>query len=449
MKVRTRFAPSPSGFLHLGGGRTALYNWLLARKHGGQFVIRVEDTDQARSTEKSKDVILNNLRWLNLDWDEGPEVGGDYGPYFQSERTEIYDSYLQKLEDGGHVEEDENGAIRFKVPDKDITVNDLVSGDVTVNLKVQGSTRFDAELKKEVEADPNFIIRRPDGSYIFHFVNVVDDIEMEISHVVRGKDHLTNTTKHIALFEALDKPIPEYAHIPLTLNLDGTKMSKRDQGALLDKYEEQGYLPSAVNNYMALLGWSDKDEREIFLDIDELIKAFDLDRINSANSKFDETKCKWVNAEHIKAQSPEDLLTASAPFLEKANIDPDDDRVPASLELARERAETLTAVPTVIAPAFFDEITYDPASVKKVKDKAVIEKLADSLAANDDWTVDGIKTSIKEAAKEQGAKMGAFMLPCRVATMGSTQGADLVPMLVLMGKDKVIARLQKFPEQMG
>lgn len=451
MSVRTRFAPSPTGFLHIGGARTALYNWLYAKRHGGQFILRVEDTDAERSTDDSMNVILDGLKWLGLDWDEGPALGGnesrgDRGPYRQSKRVDIYDRYLAKLEEAGLVYEDE-GAIRFKVPDKTITVNDQVCGDVSVNLKEQGSTRFDPETKQEVPANPDIVIKRPNGGYIFHFVNVVDDIEMGITHVIRGEDHLSNTPKHLALFEAFGVEPPTFAHIPLNLNQNGSKMSKRDQGALIHEYQENGFLPDAVNNYMALLGWSGKDDQEIF-SFEELQQRFDLDGINKSNSKFDYDKCLWVNGEHLKQLSPEDLATASAPFLEKAGIPTDDARVPAALELARERAQLLSEVPGVIATIFADTVEYDDAAVEKVVSRDgmadVIQALITGLEGVSDWNADVIKPAIGVAAESIGAKMGALMMPCRVAVMGAMGGADLVPVLELLGKEEVIKRLQGF-----
>ncbi|MDF1810655.1 MAG: glutamate--tRNA ligase [Verrucomicrobiales bacterium] len=450
MTVRTRFAPSPTGFLHIGGARTALYNWLYARKHGGKFVIRVEDTDAARSTDASQSIILDGLRWLGLEWDEGPDAGGDNGPYFQSQRHEIYQAYLQKLKDSDLVYDDD-GAVRFRVPDKEITVNDAICGTVTVNLKKTGSTRWDPEAKKEVEANPDIVIRRPDGSFIFHFVNVVDDIEMGITHVIRGEDHLSNTPKHIALYEAFGSDLPTFAHIPLNLNKDGSKMSKRDQGALIHEYIENGFLPAAVNNYMALLGWSSGSDRELYFSLDEILEDFDLKGVNSSNSKFDFEKCKWMNAEHIKALPADKFLQRSAPFLESEGIDPKDSRVPACLELARERAETLADITKVILPVFTDNLEYDQPSVEKVVSKdgmaEVLSTLATHLAECGDWTTDGIKASIQAAAESLDLKMGAFMFPCRVATMGSTAGADLVPMLELIGQDRVVSRIRDFKEK--
>lgn len=446
MTVRTRFAPSPTGFLHIGGARTALYNWLYAKRHGGTFLLRVEDTDADRSTTESMQIILDGLRWLGLEWDEGPGVGGPCGPYFQSERVEIYDRYLAKLEAAGLVYEDE-GAIRFRVPDKLITVSDLVCGEVSTNLKEAGSRRYDADLKREVEANPDIVIKRPNGGYIFHFVNVVDDIEMAITHVIRGEDHLSNTPKHLALFEAFGVTPPQFAHIPLNLNPSGTKMSKRDQGALIHEYQEAGFLPEGVNNYMALLGWSAKDDQEIF-SMEELKSRFDLSGVNSSNSKFDFDKCRWVNGEHLKRLTTEEFEQLAGPFLAKAGIDPEDPRVPAALGLARDRVQTLGEVPAIIATIFADSVTYDEASVAKVKEKAdlaaVIKALITSLEAASDWSIDGIKAAVTSGAESLGVKMGALMLPCRVATMGSTSGADLVPVLVLLGKEETVKRLRGF-----
>ncbi|MCB1065213.1 MAG: glutamate--tRNA ligase [Verrucomicrobiae bacterium] len=449
MPVRTRFAPSPTGFLHIGGARTALYNWLFARHHGGTFVLRVEDTDTARHNEEGLGKILEGLRWLGLTWDEGPGVGGDAAPYYQSERQEIYDRYLAKLQSEDKVYEDD-GAMRFRVPDRTFTVEDQICGSVSVNLHEQGSNRWDAELKQDVESNPDLVVRRPDGSYIFHFVNVVDDIEMGITHVIRGEDHLSNTPKHLALFDAFGVAPPIYAHIPLNLNQDGTKMSKRDQGALIHEYIENGFLPDAVNNYMAMLGWSSKDDQEIF-SMEDLQGRFDLDGINRSNSKFDYEKCLWVNGEHLKRLEPSALLAAAAPFFEASGIDPTDPRLPQGLELARERAQRLSDMPGLVKPAFVKELDYDADAVAKVASREgiaeVLSALGSALSGVDDWSDESIKSAIHAAADGLGQKMGAFMLPCRVATMGGTSGPDLVPMLTMMGKDLVVNRISGFAQR--
>lgn len=451
MTVRTRFAPSPTGFLHIGGARTALYNWLYARSQGGTFLLRVEDTDAERSTEDSIRVILDGLKWLGLDWDEGPGVGGPHGPYFQSQRVAIYDRYLEKLQNLGLVYEDE-GAIRFRVPDKTITVRDAVCGEVSVNLKEAGSRRYDADLRREVEANPDIVIKRPNGGYIFHFVNVIDDIEMEITHVIRGEDHLSNTPKHLALFEAFGVEPPCFAHIPLNLNPSGTKMSKRDQGALIHEYQEGGFLPAGVNNYMAMLGWSSKDDQEIFT-IEELTRRFDLSGINSSNSKFDYEKCRWVNAEHLKRLKPDALAAAAAPFLTKAGIAPADPRVPAALGLARERVQVLGEIPAIIGTIFAGTASYDPEAVAKVTAKgdlaASLDALSSAFGAVETWEDDAIKAAITAAAESLGVKMGALMLPTRVAITGAASGADLVPVIRLIGKEGSLARLAAFRASLG
>src|SRR5882724_610402 len=280
MKPRVRFAPSPTGYLHIGGARTALFNWLYARHTGGTFVLRIEDTDAARNSQEAVDVILNGLRWLGLDWDEGPLTDdatgpskGDRGPYFQSQRKANYQARVEALLSHGLAYESE-GAIKFKMTREPILIPDLVVGDVL------------RKLTDREEMDPDFVIVRSDGQPVFHFVNVVDDLEMGITHVIRGEDHLSNTAKHIAVFRAFGVEPPKYAHIPLILNADGSKMSKRDQGASLTSYMEEGFAPEAVVNFLCLLGCSPKDNREK-LSLAEVVERFDLPHILRHNAKFD------------------------------------------------------------------------------------------------------------------------------------------------------------------
>ncbi|MEI6085827.1 MAG: glutamate--tRNA ligase family protein, partial [Verrucomicrobiota bacterium] len=291
MNVRVRFAPSPTGFLHIGSVRTALFNWLYARHTGGTLVLRIEDTDTARNTEQSLNTILDGLKWLGLNHDEGP--------YFQSQRAEIYRQRVQQLVAAGLAYE-RDGAIRFKMTREPIVMNDLIAGKVTRELG-------DREVN-----DPDFVIVRSDGNPVFHFVNVVDDLEMKITHVIRGEDHLSNTPKHIALFRAFGVEPPQYAHLPMILNIDGTKMSKSDPDAAkarlasLVGYIEDGYLPEAVRNYLCLLGWSPKDDRQV-LPIEEVIAKFDLPQILRHNAKFDVAKLEWMNGQYINLLSAEEL----------------------------------------------------------------------------------------------------------------------------------------------
>ena len=281
MSARVRFAPSPTGYLHIGGARTALFNWLYARHTGGQFVLRIEDTDEQRNTPEAIGVILDGLRWLGLDWDEGPANNVPEGPFFQSQRGEIYRQHVAELREKDLAYEDE-GAIRFRMPREATTIHDLICGNVV----------------RERE-QPDFVIVRSDGKPVFHLVNVVDDIDMGITHVIRGEDHLSNTAKHIALFRAFDVEPPSFAHIPLILNADGSKMSKRDEGASLETWQQSGSVPEAVVNYLSLLGWSPKDDSEI-MSVEEIVKRFDLPQINRANARFDVEKMHWVNYEHLR-----------------------------------------------------------------------------------------------------------------------------------------------------
>jgi len=295
--IRVRFAPSPTGYLHIGGARTALFNWLFARHHGGTFILRIEDTDTQRNSQEAIDVILRGLSWLGLDWDEGPTSGdpdapgrGGRGPYFQSRRGAIYARRIQELRDKG-LAYDRDGAVFFRMSREAVTIPDLIIGDVH------------RPLTDREEADPDWVLVRSDGTPVFHLVNVVDDLEMGITHVIRGEDHLANTAKHLALFRAFGVEPPKYAHIPLILNPDGSKMSKRDHGAHVTNYEDDGFTPEAVLNYLALLGWSPADGKE-FLPVPELVARFGLDRVNRSPAKFDVKKLEALHFEHTRTLAP-------------------------------------------------------------------------------------------------------------------------------------------------
>src|SRR5438874_6066224 len=314
MNVRVRFAPSPTGFLHIGGARTALFNWLYARHTGGTFILRIEDTDEARNTQEAVEVILNGLRWLGLEWDEGPLTGdpegpsqGDRGPYFQSQRAGIYHKRVQELREKGFAYH-QDGAVKFKMTREPVVIPDLVVGNVS------------RELTDREKLDPDFVIVRSDGQPVFHLVNVVDDLEMGITHVIRGEDHLSNTAKHMMLFRAFGVEPPKYAHIPLILNQDGTKMSKRDQGASLTGYMQEGYAPEAVVNYLCLLGWSPKDNREV-VPVQDVVQMFDLPHILRHNARFDRDKLDWLNGEYIRLMSNERFYELAAPALARAGFD--------------------------------------------------------------------------------------------------------------------------------
>lgn len=432
MTVRTRFAPSPTGYLHVGGARTALFNWLFARRHGGEFILRVEDTDEARNTEAARQAIFDGMDWLGLDWDEGPGKGGAHGPYFQSERKAIYDSWFQKLVDAGRVYED-GGAWRFRFERKPITMTDLVCGEVTIDYRDESNT-------------PDMVVKRSDGSYVFHFVNVVDDLEMEVTHVIRGEDHLMNTPKHLQLIEAFGGKAPQYAHIPLILNQDGSKMSKRDAGAAVGDYPRQGFLPDAVVNFIALVGWNSKTEDEIFTP-QELIERFSLEGVNRAPARFDIEKCAWVNLQHIAKMDVSSFAKAARPFVEQAGL-PIPENFEAIAGSVKEKVRLLQEVPAAVDFLLQDEFTYDEDALIKVKANAQLPTILTMLAATfsvlSEWSADAAKQALADVAKEAGAKPGQLMFPLRVALSGRPHGPDLGDILNLLGRERSVVRLNRF-----
>jgi glutamyl-tRNA synthetase len=435
--VRVRFAPSPTGFLHVGGARTALFNWLFARHHQGTFLLRIEDTDKSRERHEAVQVIYDGLRWLGLEWDEGAGVGGDHGPYFQSERNAIYERYLDLLHAKGVVYQDE-GTVRFRSSRKPVIVDDLVCGRI----------EFDRSM------DPDMTIRRPDGSWIFHFVNVVDDIEMRISHVIRGEDHLTNTAKHVELYEALGKNPPSFAHIPLILNRDGSKMSKRDAGASIASYVDQGYAPEAVRNYLCLLGWSPKDNREE-IGIEEVVRLFDLTKVNRRNAAFDLDKCYWLNGQYVLHMSLGRFRELSEPFIQKAGIAISDEAYLLKvLEIVKEKIKLFKDVPDWIGYFFTEEFPLEPEAVEKTLNKpGAIDRLGqlrEKYAELDEWTAASLETALKELVASIGCKIGELVHPARIAVSGRSIGPSLYHMLEVMGKPRVLRRmdrvLQKLPK---
>jgi glutamyl-tRNA synthetase len=432
MTVRTRFAPSPTGYLHVGGARTALFNWLFARKHGGVFVLRVEDTDEARNTEEARQAIFDGMNWLGLDWDEGPEKGGDFGPYSQSQRKEIYDAWFAKLVAAGRVYED-GGAWRFRFERKPVTMNDLVCGEVTIDYRDESNT-------------PDMVVKRSDGSYVFHFVNVVDDLEMEITHVIRGEDHLMNTPKHLQLIEAFGGKAPQYAHIPLILNPDGSKMSKRDAGAAVGDYPRQGFLPAAVVNFIALLGWNPKTEQEIFT-LAELVERFSLENVNRSPGRFDLEKCKWVNQQHLLGVSVEDFAAAARPFVEAAGL-PVPENYLAVIAAVKDKVRLFGDVPAAVDFLLKEDFEYDEEALAKVRGNAaaggLLSALATAFEAISEWSADAAKAALNETATAAGAKPGQLMFPLRVALSGRAHGPDLGDVLNLLGKDRCVARVRHF-----
>jgi glutamyl-tRNA synthetase len=442
MKVRVRFAPSPTGYLHIGGARTALFNWLYARHTGGTIVLRIEDTDAARNTQEAVEVILNGLRWLGLEWDEGPISGdatgpskGDRGPYFQSQRKDNYQRRVEALLSHGLAYEHE-GAVKFKMRREPILIPDLVVGEVT------------RELTDREQADPDFVIVRSDGQPVFHFVNVIDDLEMGITHVIRGEDHLSNTAKHIALFEAFGVKPPHYAHIPLILNQDGTKMSKRETGAALTHYAEHGYAPEAVLNYLCLLGWSPKNNREK-MSLAEIIELFDLPQILRHNARFDLEKLNWLNGEYIREMNDDRFHELAVHALARAGFETNKyplDYVKAALETCKGKIKVFGDLPAYAGFYFREDVSYDPEAATRYfvpENKAMVGKLREAFAALSSFDSDIIGTTLAATAREAGVKTGVLVHPTRLACTGNTAGPSLYHLIAVIGKERTLQRLDQ------
>jgi glutamyl-tRNA synthetase len=432
--IRVRFAPSPTGYLHIGGARTALFNWLFARHHGGKFVLRIEDTDLKRNTAEAMAAIYEGLEWLGLNWDEGPHVEGEFGPYFQSERTDLYERYLKKLHDAGHIFEDQ-GAMRFRSPREHVVVDDIVCGKIDFDLSNPAT-------------HPDMTIRRPDGSWIFHFVNVIDDLEMKISHVIRGEDHLSNTPKHIELIRALGATPPQYAHIPLILNRDGSKMSKRDEGARVEHYIRRGYLPAAVRNYLCLLGWSPKDNREK-IDINEIVRIFDLKNIGRSSATFDPDKLHWLNGEYARELSDSEFYDLAVAKLKSGGVNLDvfpEKYVRDALQTCNGKINTFDELPAYCGFYFTDNLEYNPEGVAKhftVENKPKLMAVRDALSALKKFEVAEIEAALKSTAANLGVKVGAIVHPTRLAVTGSNVGPSLYHLLQVLGQEKIVARIDR------
>ena len=447
MSVRVRFAPSPTGYLHIGGARTALFNWLYARHTGGTFILRIEDTDAARNTQEAVEVILNGLRWLGLDWDEGPISGdatgpskGDRGPYFQSQRQQNYARRVEALLSHGLAYEQE-GAVKFKMQREPVVIPDLVVGQVT------------RELTDREELDPDFVIVRSDGQPVFHLVNVIDDLEMGITHVIRGEDHLSNTAKHIALFRAFGVEPPHYAHIPLILNIDGTKMSKRDKGASLAGYMEEGYAPEAVVNYLCLLGWSPKANREK-ISLQEAIEAFDLPQILRHNARFDLSKLQWLNGAYIREMDNDRFYELAVHALARSGIDTNQyplAYVKAALDTCKLKLKLFSDTRMFADFYFKEEVDYEPDPVKAFvpENKPGLVKLRDAFAQLGSFDAPALEGSLKAIAAELGVKTGLLVHPLRVACTGRNVGPSLYHLVEVLGRERALKRLDRAIAHLG
>ena len=436
--IRTRFAPSPTGYLHVGGARTALFNWIFSRKRGGKFILRLEDTDKRRNVAEGYKAVYDGLRWLGISWDEGPEAGGSFGPYCQSQRNSIYENYFIRLKKAGVLYE-EKGAFRFRSPRTPIIVEDMVCGRISFDMS-------------NPLTHPDMTIRRSDGSWVFHFVNVVDDIEMKITHVIRGEDHLSNTPKHVELYQTLGITPPAFAHIPLILNREGKKLSKRDGGTSIAAYFTQGYVPEGILNYLALLGWSPGGNQEV-LSFSEIQTRFDLESISRRNAIFDLDKCFWINRQHILQMKLERFAELALPFIEGRGIKYGSHKelLPV-LAIIKEKIKFLCDIPDWASYFFTEEFIFDANSVEKVfHDPNTLNRLnvlKKAYEAIENWNASMLEVKLREVAAEIGSDLGDLVHPARVAVSGRSVGPSLYHMLEVMGKSRVLMRftrtLQKF-----
>jgi glutamyl-tRNA synthetase len=426
--IKVRFPPSPTGFLHIGGARTALYNWLFARHNNGKMVLRIEDTDRQRSTEEATQAILDSMTWLGLDWDEGP--------YHQSDRLEIYNEYVEKLLKTGkafHVDDPEKGrAVRFKITDELTDFDDMVHGNI----------------KSDTSLIEDFIIQKADGFPAYNFACAVDDGEMGITHIIRGDDHLSNTPRQVALYKALGFELPKFAHIPMILGEDGTRMSKRHGATSVTDYRTKGYLPDALVNFIALLGWSPGHDQEL-LTRQEMIEKFTLKRVNKTSSRFDFTKLDWMNSKYIQNLPVGNLVSELQPYIKDADLDSDvvsDEWLHKLVGLYQERFRTLPEFVTLTTPFFSDEIEYEDAAVQKHLKKGNSSLIKDAYKklkeVKDFSSIGELESCLRSITTEHSIGFGKLAQPIRVALIGKSASAGIFETLELLGKDKTLKRLE-------
>jgi len=478
-EIRTRYAPSPTGHLHIGGARTALFNYLFAKHLGGKFIVRIEDTDQTRNVENAAEEQMKNLKWLGIEWDEGMDIGGPFGPYRQMERLDIYRKYIDQLlaegkayycyatkeeldaereeqiargetprilEKHRHVTPEQREqyekegrvpSVHFLVPeDKVYVVNDLIRGEVTFESKEMG----------------DFVICRPDGIPTYNFAVVIDDYLMKISHVIRGEEHLSNTPRQLMIYEALGWEPPQFAHLALILNQDGKKMSKRDESIIqfIEQYRELGFLPDAIVNFLVLLGWSPGGEEEIFSH-DELVKLFTLERVSKSPAVFDSAKMNWMNNFYLKRADLDTITDMCIPHLQKAGFIEEEltaekrEWVRSIVALYQEQMSYCAQIVPLAALFFLEEVVYDEEAKAVLQEPQLPEVLASfkkHLEAHDAYNVDIIKAVLKDVQKETGYKGKSLFMPIRVAATGQAHGRDLGETLYLLGREKVLERIQ-------
>lgn len=472
--IRVRFAPSPTGHLHIGGARTALFNYLFARHNNGKFILRIEDTDRTRSTEEYIEAIIEGMQWLKLEWDEGP--------FRQTDRFDVYRSYVDKLLKEGkayycycspeELEQRRKEALaQGKSPKYDGRCRNLESqeakrsclGESPEATRVQAAVRFKMPQEGQTDVDDlikgkvvfendqldDLIIMRSDGTPTYNFTVVVDDVDMKITHVIRGDDHLNNTPKQIHIYKALGHEIPLFAHLPMILGADKTRLSKRHGATSVMAYKEMGYLPDALVNYLVRLGWSCGDQ-EIFTR-EELIKHFSFENVGKSSAVFNPEKLLWLNSQYIIKSNPEELGELVIPFLENANIirkgqNIDKQWLSKAIKTLQERAKTLVELAYSLRYYIADDVVYDEKAKAKFlneKSRDLLTELKDALKAISDFSAHELETVFKSIVEKHGIKLGALAQPVRVAMTGGTESPGIFEVLEILGKEKTIKRLDK------
>lgn len=474
--VRVRYAPSPTGYPHVGNIRTALFNWLFARHHGGSFIIRIEDTDVARKVEGAVGAILNSLRWLGLNWDEGPEVGGKYGPYFQSERLELYHEAAERLISKGNayycycspqrLDEMRKEQVRHKQPPgydrhcRNLSQEERsqkeaqgITPVVRFKTPLEGQTKFDDMLRGEVAFKNNtiddFILLKSDGYPTYHLANIVDDHLMEISHVLRAEEWLSSTPRHLLMYQALGFEPPQFVHLPMILGADRSKLSKRHGAVSITEYYEQGYLPEAMVNFLALLGWSLDDKTEI-MSRQELIDNFSLERVSRTAAIFNQEKLSWMNGVYLRQTTAEEFFQAAEPYLMtdklagKALIS-NEKYVRDALPLVQERARTLAEVAELTRFFFADKLEYETNLLigKNMSRESAIRALEASRQKLEQlgvFDIESLEAVLRPLAEELGLKTGQLFGTLRVATTGRTAAPPLFQTMAVLGKERCLRR---------
>ncbi|AEE91821.1 MAG: glutamate--tRNA ligase [Tepidanaerobacter acetatoxydans] len=477
--VRVRFAPSPTGSLHIGGARTALFNLLFARHNNGTFVLRIEDTDTERSTEESTQQILRSLKWLGLDWDEGPEKGGNFGPYFQSQRLELYKKEVDRLLAEGkayycycspeELSERREAALKAGKPPKyDGRCRNLTPEQrkkfedegrpYTIRLKMpeEGQTVVEDLIRGTVVFDnsvlDDLIIVKSNGIPTYNFACVVDDNAMKMTHIIRAEEHLSNTPKQIQTYLALGYEIPKFAHVPMILAPDRSKLSKRHGATSVEEFRDQGYLAESIINYLTLLGWSPEGTEEIF-DMDKAIREFTLERVNKTAAIYDVKKLTWINGHYMRELDLEYITEQTIPFMIKKGIVTEEeardnfDYIKKVVEISRDRAKTLDELADTIAFFFKDVTEYEEKGVKKHFSKENAAKLltlgAEALEKLEDFTHDKTEETFRNITADMGLKAAEIIHPTRLAITGRTVGPGLFDIIVLLGREKTVERMRK------